>query len=93
MDPSLIPIMAFFLTAIILTGGFVLLLPLSKQLAKFLEFRMQDKKMSPEIEAELRHLRVLVEGLDDKLRSVSDRQEFLEKILESRDADTPRLPR
>jgi hypothetical protein len=34
----------------------------------------------------------LLEGLEDKLRTVSDHQEFLEKILDSREADPLKLP-
>lgn len=74
--------------------SFVLMIPLSKQLARFLEFRMQDKaSISDGMDVELRQLRTVVEGLEDKLRSVSDRQEFLEKILKSRETEPPRLPR
>jgi hypothetical protein len=84
MDPGLIVVMAFFLIAIILTGTFVLLIPLSRQLAKFLEFRMAQKsqQLPPEIADELVRLRASVESLDEKVRSVADRQEFMEKLLE-----------
>jgi hypothetical protein len=92
MDPTMLAIMVFFLLAIILTGGFVLMMPLSRQLARFLEFRMQDKtNISDRVEIEMRQLRALIEGLEDKQRSVSERQEFLEKILESREIDPPKL--
>jgi hypothetical protein len=94
MDPTMLAIMIFFLLAIIITGSFVLLMPLSRQLARFLELRMLGTgAMSDAVEVELRQLRALVEGIDDRLSSVSDRQEFLEKILESRETDPPRLPR
>ena len=94
MEPTLVAIMIFFLLAIVITGGFVLMMPLSKQVAKFLEFRMQDNRnISGGVENELRQLRAVVEGFEDKLRSVSDRQEFLEKILEKRETDPLKLPR
>lgn len=94
MDPDLILIGGIFIVLTILTGAFALLLPLSRQLARFLEFRMRDKAAaSPNLEGEVRELRALVEGLDQKLHSVSDRQEFLEKVLESRDPDPLKLPR
>jgi hypothetical protein len=93
MDPTMLAIMAFFLLAIIITGSFVLLMPLSRQLARFLELRMQDQaRVGDGVEIELRQLRALLEGLEDKLRTVSDHQEFLEKILDSREADPLKLP-
>lgn len=93
MDPDLILIGGIFIVLTILTGAFALLLPLSRQLARFLEFRMRDKAGSPNLEGEVRELRALVEGLEHKLHAVSDRQEFLEKVLESRDPDPLKLPR
>ena len=94
MDPDLILAGGIFIVLTILTGAFALLLPLSRQLARFLEFRMRDKAAaSPNLEGEVRELRALVEGLEHKLHSVSDRQEFLEKVLESRGSDPLKLPR
>jgi len=43
MDPDLILIGGFFLIAIVLTGSFALLLPISRQLARFLERALRDK--------------------------------------------------
>jgi hypothetical protein len=94
MDPTLLAIMVFFLLAIILTGTFVLMIPLSRQLAKFLEFRMREKTGNVSaLDTDLRDLRALIERLDDKLSSVADRQEFLEKVLDERGADPLKLPR
>jgi hypothetical protein len=94
VDRTLVAIMVFFLLAIILTGAFVLMIPLSRQLARFLEFRMREKNEIPgAAETDVRELRALVQKLDDKLASVSDRQEFLEKVLENRGSDPLKLPR
>jgi hypothetical protein len=94
MDPTMLAIMAFFLIAIILTGTFVLLIPVSRQLAKFMEFRMRDKTAVPaNLEAELRELRALVDAHDLKLHSLNDRQEFIEKVLDARSQDPLQLPR
>jgi hypothetical protein len=95
MDPTMFAIMGFFLLAIILTGGFVLLIPLSRQLARFLDYRLQEKTGagSSKIEGELRQLRTLVEGIEKRLQTVSDRQDFVEKVLESRETDPLKLPR
>ncbi|NJD10521.1 MAG: hypothetical protein FIB01_08835 [Gemmatimonadetes bacterium] len=94
MDPRMLSMMVFTLLAIIIAGGFVLLMPLSRQLARYLAYRMQDKAGVGEgVEAELRRLRAAVEGLDQKLHLVDERQEFLEKVLASRETDLPKLPR
>lgn len=94
MDPMLVPMMIFTLVTIITIGGFILLIPLSKQVARYLAFRMQNKTGVGEgVEVELRRLRAAVDSLDQKLQLVSERQEFLEKMLESGKADLPRLPR
>jgi predicted PurR-regulated permease PerM len=94
MEPMLLVIMVFFLLVIILTGSFVLLMPLSKQLARFLDFRMQEKNgINPGLAQEIQQLRAVVESLDEKVRGVGERQEFLEKVLDSRGSDTPQLPR
>jgi hypothetical protein len=94
MDPDLILIGGIFIILTILTGAFALLLPLSRQLARFLEYRMRDKTAPPAaLEGEVRELRALVETLAQKLDTVNDRQEFLEKVLESRSSEPLKLPR
>jgi hypothetical protein len=95
MDPAtpLFAIMAFFLIAIILTGGFVLLMPLSRQLAKYLEYRMKDNPgLPPATDEEIRQLRSAIESMQRELRGVSDRQAFVEKLLENRSSETNKLP-
>jgi hypothetical protein len=87
MDPAspLFAVMAFFLIAIILTGGFVLLMPLSRQLAKYLEYRMKDTPgVAPPTNDEIKQLRSAIESMQHELRQVSDRQRFVERLLENR---------
>ena len=96
MDPTaqLFAIMAFFLVVIVTIGGFVLLMPLSRQVAKFLEFRMRQSTGRVDgMDDDVRQLRVLVEALEEKLLRVSDRQEFVEQILDARERDVPRITR
>lgn len=93
MDPAspIFMIMAFILVMIVVTGGFALLLPLAKTLAKYLEFRMH-----PEVGAgaeELREVRRIVEELREEVRQVSDRQVFVEKLLEAQTTESPKLTR
>lgn len=73
--------------AIALIGGFVLLIP-------FMEFRMREKtEVATGSDGEIRELRAAVEILEDKLRVVSERQEFIESVLEARSTEPPRLSR
>lgn len=90
MDPMMLVIMAFFLVVIILTGGFVLLIPLSRQFARYLDARMHDK-LGGDSAAEIRQIRASLAQLEQKVSGVVDRQEFLEKVLEARD-EAPKLP-
>jgi hypothetical protein len=85
MDPAMAAIMIFFLVITLIISGVVLLYPLSRRVGVLLESRLQEKNgPSALTESEVRRLRAAVEGLEVQLRSVSDRQEFLEKILDSR---------
>jgi hypothetical protein len=95
MDPAspLFMIMAFVLVSIVITGGFALLLPLAKTLAKYLEFRMHERPGVSAGTDELREVRRVIEELRAEVRQVSDRQVFVEKLLESQNNETPRLPR
>ena len=94
MDPDLLLVGGIFIILTLLTGAFALLLPLSRQLARFLEFRMRDKAAPvSNLEGEVRELRALVEGLELKLNSINDRQEFLEKVMDGRATDPLKLPR
>ena len=94
MDPDLILIGGFFLIAIVLTGSFALLLPISRQLARFLELRSRDKLgAGSNVETEVRELRSAVANLERQLSSVLDRQEFVEKVLDARETNPPKLPR
>ena len=96
MNPSspLFMILTFVLLTMGLVGGIVLLMPLSRQVAKYLEFRMKEPTVvGGGADSELRQMRAIVESLQDELHRVSDRQAFLEEMLESRTTDAPKLPR
>ena len=87
MDPNAIAGMAFTLILAAMVGGFVLLFPVSRRLGKFLENRLQDKKGTPALPpAEFEALQETVKSLESQLRRVGERQEFLEKLLSSKQA-------
>ena len=81
MDPAIVPMMVFTVVVLLLIGGFILLLPLTRRLGAFLEHRMlaEDRaKQSADVEA----LAKAVDALRDEVERLSDRQDFTEKLLE-----------
>ncbi len=81
MDPELIPLMIFTIIVIGMVGGFVLLLPITRTLGRYLESRMAQKASldSPErMEILLR----AVESLRDDVARLAERQDFTERLLE-----------
>jgi len=85
MDPNAIAGMAFTLILAAMVGGFVLLFPVSRRLGKFLENKLEDKKGTPALPpAEFKALQETVKSLESQLHRVGERQEFLEKLLSSK---------
>jgi hypothetical protein len=86
MDPAIIPMMIFTVIVLMLIGGFILLLPLTRRLGALLEHRMlaEDRAgRSVDVEALAR----AVDTLRDEVERLAERQEFTEKLL-----DRPRTP-
>jgi hypothetical protein len=78
--------MIFTVIVLMLIGGFILLVPLTRRLAALLEHRMlaEDKAgRSADVEALAR----AVDTLRDEVERLAERQEFTEKLL-----DRPRTP-
>ena len=85
MDPRMAAIMLFFLVMTMLIGGMFLFIPLAKRLGMFLEHKLQDKSRVPDAALqEIKRLSASVEALQLQVRSLADRQEFVENILDSR---------
>lgn len=80
MDPVILAGMIFTLIVLLMIGGFILLFPLARQLGRVLELRLQDRQ-NPRSEAEVIRLRDSVERLQDELRSLGQRQDFVEGLL------------
>lgn len=81
MDPELIPLMIFTIVVIGMVGGFVLLLPITRTLGRYLEFRMA-QKASLESPERMEILLRAVESLRDDVARLAERQDFTEKLLE-----------
>ncbi|HSW31209.1 MAG TPA: hypothetical protein VLH75_17110 [Longimicrobiales bacterium] len=87
MDPEMIAGMIFVIVLTAMTGGFILLFPVSRRLGQFLEYRMSSKGRigDPEkMEALLR----AVESLRDDVAQLAERQDFTERLLERPREDT-----
>ena len=84
MDPMALGMMIFTVVVIVLIGGFILLLPLTRRLGQFLEYRMSDKRRVEESEDRDRLLRA-IEALRDDVVRLAERQDFTEKLLGPRE--------
>lgn len=85
IEPMAIAGMLFALIAAAMVGGFILLLPVSRQLGAYLEQRLDANRSGtalnePQIR-EVRELKDLVLSLQVEVERIAERQEFTEKLL------------
>lgn len=83
MDPMALAGMLFALIVIAMIGGFILLLPISRRLGKFLEQRL-DARGSDADPAKLGEVRELILSLQAQIDRMAERQEFTERLLAER---------
>ena len=94
MDPLILAAMIFSLVVMILLGSFVLLWPLSRQLAQLLKKRIgepspRDVLTREEGEKFAHAIQQLAAGLE----ALNERQDFVERLLEDRASEaSPKLP-
>ena len=76
---------------IFLIGTFVLLFPLSRRLGRVLEewikLRQEtspDRDTLARLESEVRELRQSVEGVDQRMGLLAERQDFMESLIEAK---------
>ena len=81
MDPELIPMMIFTIIVLGMVGGFVVLLPITRTLGRYLEHRMSEKGRIEDQERMDILLRA-VESLRDDVARLAERQDFTERLLE-----------
>jgi hypothetical protein len=81
MDPNAFAGMAFTLILIGFVGGFILLYPVSRRLGQLLESKLQNKN-GPELTPDqIETLQQALNSLQGDVRRLTDRQDFLEKLL------------
>lgn len=74
--------MVFILLVLMLIGGFILLLPLTRRLGAYLEQRLEQGKAGA-TNPEIRQLRAAVGALQAEIERLAERQEFTESLLAS----------
>ena len=83
------------LGATFLIGTFVILFPISRRLGRVLEEWIKlrresspDRELLDQLGVEVREVRQLLEGIDQRVDLISERQEFTDSLLEARRART-----
>jgi predicted PurR-regulated permease PerM len=93
MDPILIGGMVFSLVVLILVGSFVLLFPLSRQLASLVRKRLQEPWPGNAMTREdAEKLAQAIQQLATGMEALNERQDFLEQLLEGRSPAQDKLP-
>lgn len=91
-DPTVLFGMIFGLLCLLLIGGFILAFPAARRLGHVLDAWAESRRgqASPgqveQLRQEVRSLRAELEAARDRLDAVAERQEFTERLLESRTA-------
>lgn len=81
MDPMAIAGMLFVLIMLAMVSGFILLLPISRRLGAYLEQRLTHGRAGGVPPEQLTELRELVLSLQSQVESISERQEFTDRLL------------
>lgn len=81
MDPAMIPMMIFTVVVLAMIGGVILLLPVTRRLGQFLEYRMSEAGRLPADGDQERILKA-IESLRDDVARLAERQDFTERLLE-----------
>ncbi|NIP81242.1 MAG: hypothetical protein GWM90_19315 [Gemmatimonadetes bacterium] len=75
--------MLFSLLMVLVIGGLILLFPISRRLGKFLEIRIDERMEWDTLPKEaFNELMDVVEELQNEVQRLSDRQQFIERLLE-----------
>lgn len=82
MDPTAVAGMIFTLLLALFIGGFILLFPLTRRLGQLLEQRVSGgRPQSDALLREVADLRQTLEGMQADLARMSERQDFVDKLL------------
>ena len=75
--------MLFSLLMVLVIGGLILLFPISRRLGKFLEIRIDERMEWDTLPKEaFNELMGVVEELQNEVQRLSERQQFVERLLE-----------
>jgi hypothetical protein len=83
MDPVIVASMIFTLVVLLMIGGFITLLPITRRLGTLIEAKIREKNVSRE-EPDLTPLLDAVRSLEAEVRRMNERQEFTESLLAGR---------
>ena len=83
MDPMALAGMLFVLVLVAMVGGFILLIPISRRLGRVLDAWLLEKRGRVDTE-ELIQLRQAVQTLEAEVSALAERQQFTDRLLESR---------
>lgn len=89
MDWEMIAPMVVGIVLILTVGGVLILRPLAKRLGNLLEV-MTRERLEGSDRQDMAHLREILETMNQRLQLLEERQEFTDRLLESREAK--RLP-
>lgn len=75
--------MLFSLLMVLVIGGLILLFPISRRLGRFLEIRIEERMEWDTLPKEaFNELMGVVEELQNEVQRLSERQQFVERLLE-----------
>ncbi len=93
MEPMALVGMLFVLIVLAMVGGFILLVPISRRLGEVLELWLDERGKANQIgPGEFGRIREEVATLRDEMETLTNRQDFVEKLLEGRPDDQSQLP-
>lgn len=75
--------MLLSLLIILIIAGSVLLFPLVRRFGRLLELRIEERRTGALPAEQVQELRALVEGLQEEVARLADRQAFTERLLEA----------
>jgi hypothetical protein len=85
IDYDLLIISIFSILFFVVIGGTILLFPLSRKLGHLIEARTRDRSDTPALDdAALRRIVARLDGMEEQIAALTERQEFLDGLLMER---------
>jgi len=89
LDPLIVASMVFSLIVLLMVGGFILLLPLSRRLGELLDLWISEQKSLKSGREDPGDAVRLLSELSERVRTLEEQQGFLEDLV----GESRRLPR